>query len=60
MVRVICIPKFCKTGEIVLVNLSTLETELVRISAGTLSTEAPNAIDDGDDGDDIMNDIEEL
>lgn len=32
-VRLICIPRFCTTGEIVLMNLDTLETEVVKFES---------------------------
>ena len=52
------IPKFSETGEIVLVNLSTLESEVVRFSSGTIKTKDKDEKVGG--GDSIMNDIEEL
>jgi DNA polymerase II small subunit/DNA polymerase delta subunit B len=55
--RVICIPSFSETGEIVLVNLSTLESELVRFQAGTVKKiEGPVRGEE----DTAMRDIEEL
>jgi DNA polymerase delta subunit 2 len=33
--RLICVPKFSETGEAVLVNLKTLEVELLRFKAGS-------------------------
>lgn len=58
-VRVISIPKFSETGEIVLVNTSTLESEVIKFSAGTIKDDVKedNEIENTDI---IMNDIEEL
>lgn len=36
-VRIVCVPKFSNTGEIVLVNLSTLESEVIKFSSGKIS-----------------------
>ena len=35
--RIISIPKFSETSEIVLVNTSTLEAEVMKFSAGTMA-----------------------
>lgn len=45
------------TGEIVLVNLSTLESEVIRFASGTIEkAEEKEQLN----GDNVMNDIEEL
>jgi DNA polymerase delta subunit 2 len=36
LVQIVCVPKFSETGDIVLVNLSTLESETLRFSSGAL------------------------
>lgn len=51
------IPKFSETGEIVLINLSTLESEVVRFSSGTIKRKDEEALENGDT---VMDDIEEL
>jgi len=57
LVQVLCIPKFSETGEVILVNLTTLESEVVRFSSGTLKM----ADDESEgNGDNVMDDIEEL
>ena len=57
-VRIISIPKFSETGEIVLVDTSTLESEVVRFSAGTIKEEVKE--EPGASTDIVMDDIEEL
>ena len=57
-VRIICLPRFSKTGEIVLVNLSTLESELVRFSSGAIKKEVNEAMNETTDV--AMDDIAEL
>ena len=57
-VRIISIPKFSETGEIVLVNLSTLDTEVVRFSSGKIKREADEERNGNTDT--VMDDIEEL
>jgi DNA polymerase II small subunit/DNA polymerase delta subunit B len=58
-VRIISIPKFSKTGEIVLVNTYTLESEVIKFSAGTIKDDVKE--EDGIENTDIiMDDIEEL
>lgn len=57
-VRIVSIPKFSETGEIVLINLSTLESEVVRFSSGTIrGKDEEEAVGNGDT---VMDDIEEL
>jgi DNA polymerase delta subunit 2 len=58
-VRIISIPKFSETGEIVLVNTSTLESEVIKFSAGTLKEEGIKE-EPTETTDIVMNDIEEL
>jgi len=58
-VRIISIPKFSETGEIVLVNLSTLGSEVLRFSSGTIKSEEVEENRNGN-ANTIMNDIEEL
>jgi hypothetical protein len=58
-VRIISIPKFSETSEIVLVNTSTLETEVIKFSAGTMETELKPETTNGN-GENVMDDIEEL
>ena len=58
-VRIISIPKFSKTGEIVLVNLSTLESEVVKFSAGKMTREEDTE-DTAEPKEKDMDDIEEL
>jgi len=58
-VRIISIPKFSETGEIVLVNTYTLESEVIKFSAGTIKDDVKE--EDGIENTDIiMDDIEEL
>jgi len=57
LAQIICIPKFSVTGEIVLVNLSTLESEVIRFNSGTI--EKPEEKEQLNGGS-VMNDIEEL
>jgi hypothetical protein len=57
-VRIVGVPKFNETGEIVLVNLSTLESEVVRFSSGNIKKEIEE--DTNGDAEGIMDDIEEL
>ena len=57
--RIISIPKFSETGEIVLVNLSTLGSEVLRFSSGTIKSEEVEENRNGN-ANTIMNDIEEL
>jgi hypothetical protein len=56
-VRIISIPKFSETSEIVVVNLSTLESEVIRFSSGTIKKEIENM---NETPDVVMDDIEEL
>jgi hypothetical protein len=58
-VRIISIPKFSETSEIVLVNTSTLETQVVKFSAGTMETQLQQDTTNGN-GENVMDDIEEL
>jgi DNA polymerase delta subunit 2 len=58
-VRIISIPKFSETGEIVLVNTSTLESEVIKFSAGTLKEEGIKE-EPTETTDIVMDDIEEL
>mmetsp|Transcript_16048 Transcript_16048/g.33204 ORF Transcript_16048/g.33204 Transcript_16048/m.33204 type:complete len:552 (+) Transcript_16048:182-1837(+) len=46
--RLVCIPKFSETGEVVLVNLKTLEVEVLRFAAGCDGGTDPS--DGGGDG----------
>jgi len=57
-VRAICVPKFSLKKAIVLVNLSTLESEAIRFTSGTIQ----KAVEEETTGDieTAMNDIEEL
>jgi DNA polymerase delta subunit 2 len=55
-VRIICIPKFSETSEIVLVNLNTLESEVIKFSSGTIK-KVQNVTENVDT---VMEDIEEL
>jgi DNA polymerase II small subunit/DNA polymerase delta subunit B len=57
-VRIISIPKFSETGEIVLVNTSTLESEVIKFSAGTIKDDVRE--EENEHMDIIMDDIEEL
>lgn len=57
-VRIVSIPKFSETGEIVLVNTSTLESEVVRFSAGTIREDVKEEANESTDI--VMDDIEEL
>jgi DNA polymerase delta subunit 2 len=56
-VRIISIPKFSETGEMVLVNLSTLESEILRFSTGSMKRVEEDATEQGST---VMDDIEEL
>ena len=56
-VRIISIPKFSEKAEIVLVNLSTLESEVIRFSSGKIK-KVETEITRGQDV--IMSDIDEL
>ena len=58
-VRIISIPKFSETSEIVLVNTSTLEAEVIKFSAGTMEHTDVKESTNGN-GEDFMDDIEEL
>jgi len=58
-VRIISIPKFSETSEIVLVNTSTLEAEVMKFSAGTMAQTDVKESRNGN-GEDFMDDIEEL
>jgi hypothetical protein len=58
-VRIISIPKFSETSEIVLVNTSTLETEVIKFSAGTMETQLKQDTTNGN-VENVMDDIEEL
>jgi hypothetical protein len=58
-VRIISIPKFSETSEIVVVNTSTLEAEVIKFSGGTMEQTTMNESTNGD-GEDVMDDIEEL
>ena len=57
--RIINIPKFSETGEIVLVNTSTLEAEVMKFSAGTTAQTDIKESTNGN-GEDFMDDIDEL
>jgi len=56
-VRIISIPKFNETGEIVLVNLSTLESEVLKFSSGGM---VKGDEESSEPGTTVMDDIEEL
>jgi DNA polymerase delta subunit 2 len=57
-VRIICIPRFSETGEIVLVNLSTLESEVIKFSSGAMKKDVDEEA--SENADVVMDDIEEL
>jgi DNA polymerase II small subunit/DNA polymerase delta subunit B len=57
-VRILSIPRFSETGEIVLVNTSTLESEVIKFSAGTVKDDVKE--EEIENTDIIMDDIEEL
>jgi DNA polymerase II small subunit/DNA polymerase delta subunit B len=57
-VRILSIPRFSETGEIVLVNTSTLESEVIKFSAGTVKDDVKE--EEIGSTDIIMDDIEEL
>jgi DNA polymerase II small subunit/DNA polymerase delta subunit B len=56
-VRIVCVPAFSDTGEIVLVNLSTLESEVIKFSSGKMSKVDEDTTEPGNT---VMDDIEEL
>jgi DNA polymerase II small subunit/DNA polymerase delta subunit B len=56
-VRIVCVPKFSNTGEIVLVNLSTLESEVIKFSSGKISKVDEDPTEPVST---VMDDIEEL